>query len=194
MKIAGVILAAGESRRMGRPKALLDWRGITVLEHMIELIGAIADPVIVVAGCHAGAIREHGVKSTVIENPDPARGMLSSLKCGLRAVPPETGAVLFTPVDYPAVSARTLGALAAAAAANAPLAIPVFEGRRGHPVLIARPLVDEVLALADDGRASDVIHRHLGRAILVQVNDRGVVEDIDDPETYERLRREGGHA
>lgn len=179
---------------MGRSKALLEWGGVTVLDHMIELVGGIADPVIVVAGYGVDEIREREAKATLIENPNPERGMLSSLKCGLRAVPPEAGAVLFTPVDHPAVSAGTLSALAAAAAVGAPLAIPVFEGRRGHPVLISCSLIGEILALADDGRASDVIHRHLCRAIMVQVNDRGTVEDIDDPETYERLRREAGRS
>jgi len=176
---------------MGRPKALLDWRGVTVIEHMIGLVGAVADPVIVVLGHHSEAFRERGIKATLVVNPDPERGMLSSLQCGLRAVPPEADAVLFTPADYPAVGAGTIRALAAGAS-SAPLAIPVFENRRGHPVLIARPLVAEILALPEHARASDVIHRYLDRAMMIQVQDRGVVEDIDDPETYERLRREGG--
>ena len=188
MRIAGVILAAGESRRMGRPKALLEWRGATVLDHMIELVGSVADPVIVVVGYHAEAIRAHGVRATLIANPHPERGMLSSLQCGLRAVPVEAEAVLFTPVDIPAVSAGTLQTLAAAS--SAPLVVPVFEGRRGHPVRIARPLMDEILALAEGAQARDAIHRYLDRAIMVEVTDRGVVEDIDDPAAYERLRRE----
>jgi len=176
---------------MGRPKALLDWRGATVIEHMIGLIGAVADPVIVVLGCHSEAIRELGVEATLVVNPDPERGMLSSLQCGLRAVPPQADAVLFTPADYPAVDAGTIRALADGAS-SAPLAIPVFESRRGHPVLITRPLVAEILALPEHARPSDVIHSYLDRAMMIQVQDRGVVEDIDDPETYERLRREGG--
>jgi molybdenum cofactor cytidylyltransferase len=190
VKIAGVILAAGESRRMGRPKALLDWRGVTVIEHMTALLGEVAEPVIVVVGTHAGEIRGLGLRATLVVNPNPERGMLSSLQSGLDAVPPDAGAVLFTPVDYPAVSPATIRALAAAAG-TASLAIPVFEGRRGHPVLIARPLMEELLALPQQARASDVIRRHLERAILIDLDDRGAVEDIDDPASYERLRREG---
>ncbi|MDP2999411.1 MAG: nucleotidyltransferase family protein [Bryobacterales bacterium] len=191
MRIAGVILAAGASRRMGRPKALLDWRGVTVIEHMVGLLGAVASPVIVVLGHHSEAIRERGIQATLVVNPNPERGMLSSLQCGLRAVPPEADAVLFTPADYPAVEAGTIRALAAGAS-SAPLTIPVFENRRGHPVLITRPLVAEILALPEQARPSDVIHRYLDRAMIIQVRDRGVVEDIDDPETYRRLRRECG--
>jgi molybdenum cofactor cytidylyltransferase len=190
VRIAGIILAAGESRRMGRPKALLDWHGVTVLEHMAGLLAEVAEPVIVVVGYHAGEIRARGVRATLVANPNPERGMLSSLQSGLDAVPPEAGAALFTPVDYPAVRPATIRALAAAAG-RAPLAIPVFEGRRGHPVLIARPLMEELLALPPEARASDVIRRHLDRAILVDVDDRGAVEDIDDPAAYDRLRREG---
>ncbi len=184
MKIAGIILAAGRSRRMGSPKALLDWDGETVIEHMIGIIGAVADPVIVVAGFHADAIRPKAARATLVVNPAPERGMLSSLQCGLRAVPADCDAVLFTPVDHPAVLAETVQALAAVSAA---LAIPVFEGRRGHPVLIVRSVADEILALPVEARASDVIRRHLDRAIMVEVNDRGVLEDIDDPAAYSRL-------
>jgi CTP:molybdopterin cytidylyltransferase MocA len=190
VRIAGIILAAGESRRMGRTKALLDWRGVTVLEHMTALLGEVAEPVIAVLGYNAEEIRGLGVRATLVVNPNPERGMLSSLQSGLGAVPPDAGAVLFTPVDYPAVSPATIRALAAAAG-TAPLAIPVFEGRRGHPVLIARPLMEELLALPQQARASDVIRRHLHRAILIDLDDRGAVEDVDDPASYERLRREG---
>jgi CTP:molybdopterin cytidylyltransferase MocA len=173
---------------MGRPKALLEWKSGTILDHLAGLLLSVADPVIVVAGYHADAIREHGITATLVVNPDPERGMLSSLQCGLGAVPADAGAVLFTPVDYPAVAPETIRALAASAG-SAPLAIPVFEGRRGHPVLIARPLMEEILALPVTARASDVIHRHLDRAIMMEVRDWGVVEDIDDPAAYERLRR-----
>lgn len=169
---------------MGSPKALLDWDGETVIEHMIDIIGAIAEPVIVVAGFHADAIRPKAARAMLVVNPAPEQGMLSSLQWGLRAVPADCGAVLFTPVDHPAVRAETVRALAAV---SAPVAIPVFEGRRGHPVLIARSVADEILALPIEARASDVIRRHLDRAIMVEVNDRGVVEDIDDPAAYGRL-------
>ncbi len=175
---------------MGSPKALLEWNGETVLERMIGLIGAAADPVIVVVGFHAETIPPTA-RATRVVNPAPERGMLSSLQCGLRAVPEECEAVLFTPVDYPAVTVETVRALAAV---RAPVAIPVFEGRRGHPVLVSRPVAREILALPEDARASDVIRRYLDRAIMVEVNDRGVVEDIDDPATYQRLRRQAGEA
>lgn len=190
MKIAGIILAAGRSRRMGSPKALLEWKGGTVLDRMIGLVGAVADPVIVVVGFHAESIPP-SARALRVVNPAPDRGMLSSLQCGLRAVPGACEAVLFTPVDYPAVTVETVRALAAV---RAPVAIPVFEGRRGHPVLISRPVAAEILALPEGARASDVIRHHLDRAIMVEVNDRGVVEDIDDPEAYQRLRRQAGEA
>lgn len=190
MRIAGIILAAGESRRMGRPKALLDWRGVTILEHMIGLLAQVAEPVIVVVGYHAGEIRELGLRATLVANPNPEHGMLSSLQAGLSAVPADAGAVLFTPVDYPAVRAATVRALAAAAG-SAPLVIPVCQGRRGHPVLVDRTLMAELVALPPEARASDVIHRHLDRALRIEVDDRGVVEDLDDPESYRRLWREG---
>jgi len=70
---------------------------------------------------------------------------------------------------------------------SAPLVIPRYRGRRGHPVLAARPLIPEFLALPPDGQAREVIHRHLGEALQVDTEDPGIVEDVDTPEAYQRL-------
>ncbi|MBI4873547.1 MAG: nucleotidyltransferase family protein [Acidobacteria bacterium] len=189
MKIAGVILAAGQSRRMGRPKALLDWRGDTVLGRMTGLLGAVCEPLIVVLGYHAEDVGAAAGRAIRVLNPNPEQGMLSSLQCGLRAVPGEADAVFFTPVDYPGIQPHTVEALAAALRASpAPLALPVCGGRRGHPVAIRRALIEEILALPAGAQPREAIHRHLDQAVLVEVADPGILEDIDDPESYARLR------
>ena len=133
--IAGIILAAGASSRMGTPKALLDYHGETFLDRLVRVLGEVCDPVIVVLGYHAEEIRAsvHGSARFVV-NPDPSRGQLSSLKTALAEVPDEAEGFLFMPVDCPAPAPQTVRMIVDALKENALLAIPRFEGRRGHPV------------------------------------------------------------
>ena len=189
--IAAVILAAGASRRMGTPKALLLLNGETFLDRMIRLFAPLAQPVVVVLGHQAGEIRA-GIKAAnhaqLVVNPDPERGMLSSLQCGLAAIPSETEAVMFTPVDHPDLRQATLETLLRCYGSSRPLlAVPEHEGKHGHPVLIARPLIGELLALPPTAQAADVIHRHRADTIYVDVADPAVTTDIDDRPAYDEL-------
>jgi len=190
-KIAGLILSGGASRRMGTPKALLQFQNETFLDRLIRLFSAVCDPVIVVVGLHAEKIRSgiergHGVLFAL--NPDPDRGMLSSLQCGLALVPPDAGAAMFLPVDHPHLATSTLETLAARFRADrAPVIVPTYAGEHGHPVCIARSLITELLALPPEAKASDVIHRHVARTVYVEVPDPAVVTDVDDPAAYAGL-------
>jgi len=190
-KIAGIILSGGASRRMGTPKALLQFQNETFLDRLIGLFSAVCDPIIVVVGHHAEKIRsgiERGRVVLFAVNPDPDRGMLSSLQCGLALVPPEAQAAMFLPVDHPHLEISTLETLAARFRADrAPVTVPTYAGEHGHPVCIARPLIAELLALAPTAKASDVIHRHVPQTIYLEVSDPAVVTDIDDPSAYAGL-------
>jgi molybdenum cofactor cytidylyltransferase len=166
---------------MGRPKALLPIGDSTFLSRLIHLYAKHCAPVIVVFGHGAADLQrafahETGVKFAV--NPEPDRGQLSSLQTGLALTEAD---VLFQPIDYPAVLESTVATLAQT---EAPLAIPVHEGRRGHPVRIARAIARELLALPVTAQARDVIRSHYGEAAFVPVNDPGTVTDIDTPEEY----------
>jgi len=189
--IAGLILAGGASLRMGSPKALLRFQGETFLDRMIALFGRVCHPVIVVLGHNAAAIRagiERPGGTVFAVNPDPERGMLSSLHCGLSAVPRSADAVMFAPVDHPHLSASTLETLAARfQTSRAPVTVPVYAGEHGHPVCISRALVDELLALPLTAMASDVIHRYVPQTCYFDVDDPAVVTDIDDPAAYADL-------
>jgi molybdenum cofactor cytidylyltransferase len=190
-KIAGIILSGGASRRMGTPKALLRFQNETFLDRLVRLFAAVCDPIIVVVGLHADKISsgiERGRDVLFAVNPDPERGMLSSLQCGLALVPPYAGAAMFLPVDHPHLETSTLETLAARFRADrAPVIVPTHAGEHGHPVCISRPLIDELLALPPDAKASDVIHRHVARTIYVEVSDPAVVTDVDDPAAYAEL-------
>jgi molybdenum cofactor cytidylyltransferase len=164
VSVAGLILAAGESRRMGFPKALLRYREETFLDTLIGLFAARCQPVIVVLGAHGDRIaRGHPRPATFVVNPDYQRGQTTSMQCGLRAVPPEADGVLFTLVDHPAVApARHHRCFAGRGRRRAPrcCACRATTGRRGHPIWFSRELIAEFLALPETGGGA----RHRARA------------------------------
>ena len=188
MSVAGLILAAGESRRMGSPKALLDFQGETFLDRLTRLFAELTSPVIVVLGHRREAILagiRHPARATCVHNPDYGLGMFSSIQCGLRAVPPGASGVLMTPVDHPAVRSSTLAQLLSPPLPL--LAIPVHEGRRGHPLFFRAELIAEFLAEPPDSRARAVLDRYLSATRYVETADPGIHADIDDPADYARL-------
>lgn len=189
--IAGLVLAGGASRRMGTPKALLQFQNETFLDRMIRLFSGVSQPVIVVLGHKPDVIRsgmKRASEAIFAINPDPERGMLSSLQCGLNALPADTGAVMFTPVDHPHLQAATLQLLAERCQMErASVIVPVYAGQHGHPVLISRPLVNELLSLPPGAMASDVIHGHVDQTLYIEVGDPAVTTDVDDPEAYAGL-------
>ena len=141
---AAIVLAAGASSRMGRPKQLLQFEGQTFLDSLIERFEGICAPIIVVLGYAADEVRAGiacGAQVEIVVNPAPERGMLSSLQCGLARVPHDA---LFTPVDLPGISRETIERLAAA---DGPVVIPTFGGRKGHPVRVSHDVIAELLAL-----------------------------------------------
>ena len=192
---AGLILAAGESRRMGTPKALLRYRGETFLDTLIGRFEARCAPVIVVVGAAAQAIRGGASRAaTFVENEQWRSGQTSSMQCGLRAVPAEAAGVLFTLVDHPAVTMETIDALLEASAAGGRrtaqpplLCVPRYQGRHGHPIWFSLGLIAEFLALAEPGAARDVVRAHAKETEFVDVEDAGVVTNIDDPAAYRAL-------
>ena len=186
--LSAVILAGGASRRLGRPKALLPFRGQTILDRLIALYRPHCERVIVVLGHTPETILTGMARAAEVEiaiNPDPERGQLSSLQCGLALAPAN---VLFTPVDYAAVEAETVALLIRRMEASAaPLVAPSFHGKHGHPVLIREEVKRALMELPVDGAARDVIHRYRDQAEYVEVEDAAICQDIDRMEDYEQL-------
>jgi CTP:molybdopterin cytidylyltransferase MocA len=192
--VAGLILAGGESRRMGFPKALLEFRGETFLDRLIRTFGAHCAPVVAVLGAEAGRIRaglQAAALATIVENPNWRQGQLTSMQAGLRAIPADARGVLFTLVDHPNVRPETVAALVQQ---DARLAIPRYQGRRGHPIYFSRELAAEFLALDPASTARAVRERHAAEIRYVEVDDPGILDDVDDPEAYHRLQAISGRA
>jgi len=191
VSIAGLILAGGASQRMGTAKALLTIRGETFLDRLIRVISESCDPVVVVLGHEPEKIRaglRTPSRAQFTINHDYERGQLTSLQCGLRVVPADSRAVLFTPVDYPTIQPETIRSLAAALQAGSNLfVVPRYEGRHGHPVIFNASVLPEFLALPPDSDARAVIHRHRDHTRYLDIEDPGILKDVDRPEEYAEL-------
>jgi molybdenum cofactor cytidylyltransferase len=195
IQLCGVILAAGASSRMGRDKALLPWpphsATDTLLSAAISALKPFASAIIVVAGNNIdnlAGIATAG-NAQLVRNPAPERGQFSSLQTGLRAAA-DSGfsAAMITPVDCPPLRATSLANLCAAfrvAVNRGDWAVaPEQNGRRGHPLLIARPLIDAFLAAPVSSNAREVKHAHASRFEYVAVPDPFLTVDLNTPEQY----------
>ena len=178
---------------MGSPKALLEFQGETFLDRLIGLFSRRCSPVIAVLGAHQETVRA-GLRRTgqaaMVYNPDFRLGQLASMQCGLRAVPGQADGVLFTLVDHPALAPATVAALTGPLPAGGPpalLRIPRWNGRRGHPIWISKSLVPEFLALPAGSSARDVVTQHAGEIAYIDVDDPGILADVDDPAAYASL-------
>jgi molybdenum cofactor cytidylyltransferase len=191
--IAALILAAGESRRMGSPKALVPYHGLTFVEH---LLAATRVPRIgetrVVLGAGAEEIRGRlPVKDAqIVINDTWETGPLSSIQAGLRSLPEnDIEAALICPVDHPLVTLRLITAIVSAFdRSGKAIILPSYLGRRGHPVLFASRLFAELMAAPLDVGARAVVRAHRGEIEEVPTEEEGVVLNLNDPEALARLR------
>jgi molybdenum cofactor cytidylyltransferase len=185
--VAAIILSAGKSERMGSPKALLQYRGQSFLATILAAIAsARLAPAIVVAGHHLDVISKAFPDIQIAFNPNYEQGMSTSVQAGIRALPDGLdGAAVFL-VDHPMVDRQTIDALVARLAPGR-IIVPVHDGRRGHPVIFAAELFDEILALPSDQGLNFVVRRQPERVVEVFVENAGVLRDIDTPEQFARL-------
>ncbi len=186
--IHALVLAAGESRRMGMPKPLLRFADTTFLERIIAVLReSDVDGTTVVLGARAEMIRTRvdlsGVK--VVVNEECQQGQLSSLVKGLKSLPAGTEAILVCLVDHPFIAKEVVsGLIGAFRESRRPIVLPVCDGRRGHPALFASSLFDELANAPHDRGARHVVASNEDKVMEVSVADRGVLASIDTPEDY----------
>ena len=176
---------------MGTPKALLSLRGRTFLDNILEEISqSSVERTVVVVGHHKAEIESQVSSGTpVIYNPDYEQGMITSLQAGIRAVPREArGALLFL-VDHPLVQRDTIELLIKKLAPGR-IVLPTFKGRRGHPVLFASDILQEILSLTTSQGANIVVRKDPTRVVEVSVDFPGILVDVDTPEDFRKLQNE----
>jgi molybdenum cofactor cytidylyltransferase len=195
--LAAAILAAGESRRMGFPKALMEVRGATFVENLLR---ATEHPRIelrrVVLGAGAAQIQAQlGLSDAqVVINPDWESGQLSSIQCAVRTfLPFDPEAIIICPVDHPLISARLVEQLIRASdSQRRAVTLPTYQGRRGHPVIFRRDLFDELLQASAGIGAREVVWAHPNDVAEVPVDEEGVVLNLNDPEALAKANRTQG--
>ena len=192
--IAGIVLAAGLSRRMGRPKLLLELRGSPVIRRTVEtLLGAGLDDLVVVVGPAADAIVQalSGLPVRFAVNPAPEAGQAGSVVTGVRALSPCATAALIALGDQPSLPGPVVPRLLEAFhSTGKPIAAPVYRDGLGNPVLFASSLFPELLALHGDRGARAIVEQDPARVAAV-VFDIPMPRDLDTPEDYESLRATG---
>lgn len=197
--LPAVVLAAGDSTRMGSPKAaLLTSDGESFIARIVRTLGdAGVDDVVVVTGRHHDAVvdaltRDRLDRSPrIVRNPDPSRGQLSSLLAGMEVVTvPGTEALMMTLVDVPLVRVSTVRAVINEwRRSRAPIVRPAIGDRHGHPVIFDRALFDEIRRAPLDAGAKSVVRAHEHAILNVPVDDEGCVTDVDTPGDYEGMLR-----
>lgn len=215
--ISAIILAAGQSKRMGKPKMLLRWGKVTVIEHVISVFSAAGiEDILVVTGAERERLEEiienckHRYPVRAIFNDAYLHGeMLSSIQCGLRSLitrppPPlrdtspkfgefgegwEGVAALIGLGDQPQVEERSVRTVCEAfQRTESPLVVPSFQMRRGHPWLAARSVWEEILSLKPEQTPRDFLNSHADTIHYVNVDTPAILADLDTPEAYEAAR------
>ena len=203
--LGGVILAAGESRRMGRDKALLPWppsgqsstdsaaQSGTILSAAIQALSQFCDMVIVVAGNNELALEPvvYGCGAILVRNPNPKRGQFSSLQTGLQEVLSRgRDSAMVTLVDRPPPAAETLTQLTTAFSDKGHdlwAVVPEYQEKHGHPILIGRELMEAFLRAPATANAREIEHANQQRIAYIAVEDSAVAANVDTPEEYAKI-------
>ncbi|MDA0334208.1 MAG: nucleotidyltransferase family protein [bacterium] len=188
--ISAIVLAAGRSRRMGRPKQLLPLSGKdNVIQVVTRLIRPLVRHVVVVVGHVGGQVAASLADQdiTLAINTDVDRGMLSSVQVGIRAVPEPCEGYLICLGDQPSLHAAVIDAVLHNAAAGVGIVMPTYDGKRGHPVFIHRRYREEILALDPETTGLNAVTRsHEAETVEVAWSDARILDDMDTPTDYAR--------
>ena len=186
--ITALILAAGQSKRMGQPKMLLPWGETTILEKVIATFKAAGiEDILVITGADRERVEALiGDSARTIFNPDYAEGeMLSSVQAGLAGLKPEVEAILIGLGDQPQVRESSVRSVVHAyRESGASLVVPSYKMRRGHPWLVTRPHWDEILHMPVSTSLRNFLNRHADEIQYVELETSSILQDLDTPEDY----------
>lgn len=195
--LAAAILSAGESRRMGSPKALIPYHGHTFLEHLIEVT---THPRIGIRKIVLGAGAEKIIeklqldRASVAINENWQQGQLSSIQTAVRSLPRgETEGLILCPVDHPLVSAELVTRLIAEFDASGKLIVlPTYRGKRGHPLIFRANLYEEILAASPEIGARQVVWNHANDLLEVPTEEEGIILNLNNPDSLKKAMEKTG--
>jgi len=187
--LAAVILSGGASRRMGSPKALLSYQGRPFLEHLLDVahhpkigvrrivLGADAEPI---------AKEVNLAPDEIVINEEWENGQLSSIQAALRSLPAQTDGIILLLIDHPLISSALVGELVESFySSRKAIVLPVYEGRRGHPVIFSSALYQELMDAPLETGARSVVWAHSSEVQVVQTSEEGCVLNLNDPGTMQ---------
>jgi molybdenum cofactor cytidylyltransferase len=190
--ISAIILAAGESKRMGKPKQLLPLGESTILGKTVaNFLASQVSEVIVVVGYQAEKIKAllHSKPVKIVLNPEYQQGMSTSISAGLKSIDDKAQGIMLVLADQPFIDSRTINRIIAGFNAGGKgIAVPCYQGNRGHPVIFARKYEGELAALKGDVGGKEVIARHPDDFMEISVDSDGVIADIDTLDGYKSQR------
>ena len=190
--VSAIILAAGESRRMGTPKLLLPWKQSTIIEQVVDtLMNSGVAEVIVVGGAETPRIRNllRGRPVTVVENKEFRKGMSASIQCGIDAASKKTDAYLIALADQPLITTEIVNRVITSYVNEKTLiAVAAHAGQRGHPVVFDTALRQELCSLQGDEGGRSILKRYADKVQYVEVGSNAIFADIDFPEDYSKMR------
>lgn len=193
--ICAIVLAAGQSKRMGVQKLLLPFGGKTVISHIVDqLIESSVDEIYVVIGCQAERISSELSDRSVslVNNHNYKSGMLSSVRCGLNAIPQQCKTVLVALGDQPSITSRLIDQmLQTFASTERQILVPLYDNKRGHPIIFSSAYRDEILTQYDDIGLRGLLRTHKDDIFELPVQTPGVLSDMDYPEDYQRELQRG---
>jgi molybdenum cofactor cytidylyltransferase len=194
--IVGIILAAGESKRMGTPKQLLPWGKTIILQQVIENADSSRlDQLLVVLGHRADEITAEikvSSKTRILVNRDFRDGMSSSVKCGIKNAFADTEAFMLLLGDQPFISTNVIDKLIDSyCAGRHGIVIPFYDGHRGHPVILDSRYREELLSIRDQG-VREVVNKHAQDIFEVCVDSPNILNDIDTPQDYQEAKKQTG--
>ena len=189
-KICSIILAAGESKRMGFPKMLLSFNGLTMIETVINNVSSSEiDNTIVVLGANRDLLMEKVSKYNVTccYNDNYKEGMLSSVKCGFRNLPADIEAVLVFQGDQPFITSEVINVVIKAySSSEKGIVIPVYKNRRGHPLMVSKKYRDEIEKLDSNLGLRSLAEKFSEDVLEVDTEQSGILVDFDTYEDYEK--------
>lgn len=189
-RLEGILLAAGESRRMGYPKPLLKIDSRTFVEKIAASMLEVVPRLVIVLGAHATRIRTaipSDERIVIVENSNYMSGQLSSLKAGMEIIGPTTDAILIQLGDHPMVRGDSYRAVADSyQRARNPIVIARYAGRRGHPLIFDRSVFAELRAVPEGEGARYVVNADASRVLYVDLDDPGINLDLDTPDDLAR--------
>jgi molybdenum cofactor cytidylyltransferase len=192
--IVGIILSAGESKRMGTPKQLLPWGKTIILQRIVDMASASRlEMILLILGYRADEIASRislSPLSRILVNQDFKEGMSSSVKCGITNAPPDAEAFMILLGDQPFIDTQVINTLIDAYHTGGQgITIPVHNGRRGHPVIFDARYREELLAISDQG-AREVVNRHATDIFEVHMDSPNILSDLDTPHDYQEAKKQ----